>query len=533
MMMPLLCPSSGQAYDFYQPDLGYNFVTDGWDDVCPGPGLTRRIMPCIKETILHTTNLILYPFSEYLANTILVLCVLSIGLLGVMIIAGKTTAPFKDSIVLLVKLGAVSMFALGFGGMFGALLDIMDYFLVVVTAYVMVPGPFQLSMLEGCPTYNDWIDAPELLIWDAVDCSLNSLVGGIFSPISMTMGILGFILSCLVSNTLGVIIGLMGIRLVTQLIWAVIRALYIFIGAYIAIALMVLISPIFIPMILLNVTKSYFDRWLKALIAFILQPLFLFAYLAMLLAAYDVIVYSGPYSLYRAIAGDIVEKEDFCVPYSEGGHNCLGGWLWSNGGYIEDSILKKGVPINQKGARKAKKEIIMRDDAKPAGVINTGMEGSLLIHVIKPYTEEEAIRLDKNNQGRHLREIGLGGNGAISGPLNLFQIDIPVTAVDWAHLAHLQGYDPREQSQMAAFMIKVLMSFLMALITAYVFLTLIDSLPFISRGITNAAGFGDDKVFGGAGVSAMSPPGSAAVANVQSKIKGRFLAAGGKQVPNK
>ncbi|NBO19297.1 MAG: hypothetical protein EBV03_08760, partial [Proteobacteria bacterium] len=304
-------PTVAFAYDFYEPSLIVKNANGKVTEVCPGPGLTRRIIPCIKETLVDSTSRILLPFAAQMANTVRLLCALSVAILGALMIGGKTTAPFKDTLVLLLKLGGVSFFISSIYDIFVMLLDMMDSLLIMVVGYVMLGGPFKAKILNGCPDNGDFQNAPNLLIWDALDCTLNALVGGILSPGSLVGGLVGFTLSALMSNTMGFIIGMMGFRLMLQLIWAVIRSVYVYLGSYIGICLLILISPLIVPLILLTVTKSYFDRWIKLLINYILQPLLLYVYLAMLLVAFDVVIFSGPYSLFSVLATEKAVSDDY------------------------------------------------------------------------------------------------------------------------------------------------------------------------------------------------------------------------------
>ena len=71
----------------------------------------------------------------------------------------------------------------------------------------------------------------------------------------------------------------------------IIRALHIFLVSTIAIAILILISPLTITAILFQKTKNIFDGWLKQLLGFIIQPVILFAYLAIFVAVMDYSIY--------------------------------------------------------------------------------------------------------------------------------------------------------------------------------------------------------------------------------------------------
>lgn len=55
----------------------------------------------------------------------------------------------------------------------------------------------------------------------------------------------------------------------------------------ICIVILAIMAPIFVPMLLFQFTKGYFDSWLKLLISFMLQPMILVTFMTTMLAVYD------------------------------------------------------------------------------------------------------------------------------------------------------------------------------------------------------------------------------------------------------
>lgn len=530
--LPLLAPGQAHAYTFYEPDLGYNEFTGEFDhEFCPGEGLTRRIMPCIKETLLNVTNELLIPISEYMSRTITLVCVLAVVLLGILMVGGKTTAPFKDTLLLIVKLAAISMFTWNFGGVFGMLLDAMEQMLDIVSSYVFFSDSFNnAAILQDCPDYARamYEDSNSLKVWVAVDCSINSLIGGIYGDFSLTMGITGFLLSCFTSNTMGMFIGLIGIRLILQLLWAVIRSLYIFVTSYVAVCILVLISPFFIPAILFQATHGYFERWLRILLSFIIQPIILFTYMGMLLTAFDLVVFSGNHSLAHVIAGDAAKDPNFRKSKEDGGFGGIGGWLMEEGGgYGRDYKMPAGININSRGTQE-QTEVLEGDEEYMPRTVDTGIEGMQPVRVVPSRKVAAGMDMDPSKQRDLLSKLGVGGFMDAAGrvkkndKLNLFEFSVPVETVDWAFLAKNSHFNPDSDASMLRYMIKVLLSFFMALITGYVFVELLDTLPFIASGLAGSSV--DAKMLGTDGatssLSRMAPPGSDFMKNLREKTLG-------------
>jgi len=124
-----------------------------------------------------------------------------------------------------------------------------------------------------------------LAIFDTLDCKITRYLG--FGPEISTANIVMLIIS-------GWLIGPIGIYLVLALFFfglmiiaATIRALHIFLSSAIAIILMVYVSPLIIPLALFEKTKGIFKGWVSNLISFCIQPMILFAYLAIFVSLMD------------------------------------------------------------------------------------------------------------------------------------------------------------------------------------------------------------------------------------------------------
>lgn len=91
------------------------------------------------------------------------------------------------------------------------------------------------------------------------------------------------VLGLMFTNFLGFLLAIvLGISCVIT-IFVMFKALIIYITALVVLAILVILSPIFITLILFGYTKQMFDNWLKQLIVYTLQPIFVFTAIALLL----------------------------------------------------------------------------------------------------------------------------------------------------------------------------------------------------------------------------------------------------------
>lgn len=476
-LVTLVTPEPAQAYPFgwYGPPVSNT------GEICPGGfGLTRKIVPCVKETIIQGVNLFLVPFSAALASTINAVCVLSIAVAGMWVTSGRIKAATRDMVILAVKLIFVTIMTWNFGGFFGMMLDVMEDLLGLAGVYALSMS--SLSNNANCPAFSGAMLS--LMVWEQVDCAIEILIGGIFSPFTLAAGIAGFLMSALISTTVGAFIALMGFYIVIQLIYALAKAVYTFVSAYVAFAVMVLISPLFIPCILFKVTKPYFDKWLRLTVSFILQPMIVFAYLSMLMVAVDMTVFVGPNSVYRVLAGNAVDSYGFE----------LGSYLMGVGAYGQEPMMAQTIGLDP---NKIINEIGMQ------GTADTGAAGEVGNFASQTFGDWTSSLY---------QWMGLGSGGS---ELRFYKVDWPTTAVDWNWLAFIDGtlQWTNGQPDPTIFMIKLITSFFMAAVVAYIFLNMLDSLPFLSAGIAGVpAGMPT------LGHGQLAPPGSNLMETFKTKI---------------
>ncbi len=89
------------------------------------------------------------------------------------------------------------------------------------------------------------------------------------------------IAAILFSNFLGLIIAIVVIFACIVYVICIARAMMIYLTALLGIAILLLLAPVFISFILFKYTRSMFDTWVKTLISFVMQPVFVFTSIAM------------------------------------------------------------------------------------------------------------------------------------------------------------------------------------------------------------------------------------------------------------
>ena len=125
--------------------------------------------------------------------------------------------------------------------------------------------------------------------WDILDCKLVRSIG--FGAELTVPNFIITILAGLLTGGLGIVFIMFTFLFAIFYLRMIIRAMHIFLVSTVALAILVFVSPITITAIMFQKTKDIFNKWLKQLIGFIIQPIILFAYLAIFIAIMDHSVY--------------------------------------------------------------------------------------------------------------------------------------------------------------------------------------------------------------------------------------------------
>lgn len=189
------------------------------------------------------------------------------------------------------KLAIVMFFAIGDGVqyIFPKLLDITTG---LSAMYIVAISSTGISDYDYCNfdinSYNNQIS----FIWDFIDCKMSKYIGlynnenDMTTPYLLSLGPLVFFISFISYLAFFAII-LLSILVVVSIVALVARVAYIYFLSVVALAILFFVFPLIVLASLFEVTKDFFDRWLQLVIAFVIQPVLLFAFLGLLFLLMD------------------------------------------------------------------------------------------------------------------------------------------------------------------------------------------------------------------------------------------------------
>lgn len=303
------------CFSSYVSEACYNQA--GSKSLAPIP-VTSMIVQCIKESL---DNLVAGKGSpngesfisvaqKRLKNTVTAVLVLALVLFSIKAMSGGVQRP-QEMYMLIIKFALVIYFTTGntMSHYYGELTRLSNGLSEIVLK------ASSESKSKGICNYkaNDYKystgNYSYLAPWDRLDCRILFYLGAPLDGIGGKIGtggvatlavLLGAAPVLLVAGSvIGIIfaggqilIALVAIFMAILLMMVILWLCYVFILSLVALSVIIILSPLFIPMVLFQHTKGYFDGWVKELITYSLYPVILFAFLSFMFIACDKIYYN-------------------------------------------------------------------------------------------------------------------------------------------------------------------------------------------------------------------------------------------------
>lgn len=154
-------------------------------------------------------------------------------------------------------------------------------------------------------------------LWDMVDCRMKLYMGIGSNSSQLLAPQLIIILVGGLFTSYFIVIPLLSLILFICIFQLCVRISFIYLYAFLSFVLMMFMSPIFIVAVLFEPTKSFFEGWLKQVMASIFQPIILFIFLSFAFFAIDAVHFganknfNGNYNIIKVIKDSCSDPNDF------------------------------------------------------------------------------------------------------------------------------------------------------------------------------------------------------------------------------
>ncbi|MDX1974946.1 MAG: hypothetical protein SFT92_04655 [Rickettsiales bacterium] len=264
-------PNTAMAQVALQPSCGQimtGTATSGLDHT----PLSSMITACATSSVRFASAYVLKAISDYMVPTVGALFTIAIIFFAISIIQGERYVATK-SIGFMIRLAIVGTFSYNMGG--GNVVQVNGgwgnaFFVIFDQLLALVSG--------GVDPFVQ------------IDIIIGRLLG--FAPgISLASGMAGVLGGALVSSTVGMFMFGAGLMAILNLLFFILRVIYIYLQAYITIGFLLCLTPLFVPLAIFKSDRinleTYIEAILHKIIAAILIPTFMFAFLSIFLAVFN------------------------------------------------------------------------------------------------------------------------------------------------------------------------------------------------------------------------------------------------------
>ena len=420
-------------------------------------GLSSRIVACTQETLRNAGNTLFANFYPIVANFVTAVLTLGVIVFGIMMALGMVEKLSRDAMVLLLKVAFVAYFVQNVDMLYAWIIAMIDALSNVMFTFATVQHPTTPVCI---------ID--KVSVWERVDCLIDTLIGirtdnaggngsanRQLTGHGLMRGLVAFFGSAFFSSVPGFIIGIIGFMFIYTMLMFMVKAMFTYLLAYMAVMLMMLVAPFFMPMVLFRATKQYFDTWVKLIIGFSLQPVIIIAFVSFAVAAVDVVVFSGQRSFVRTIAGDAAKS---------GGFN-LNTYLDGIGAYSTRTIGPEMVGANH-------------NPAAPQTNRQRGVAGNVLM----------------TQCGQNVQNAAAGGvNNAVGAAQNCARgwvVGLNLRAIDWQKVAESRNPPVLVSgtgTKQAAFMKELMSSAILTAVMVFIVNALMRVVPSLANDLIGSA----------------------------------------------
>lgn len=275
--------------------------------ICSDGYLTERIVNCLRRIIDGAVQDFLTEFQLALNGFMLALITLAVTLFGGKILLGVVERPGQEAFTLLLKIGAVLLFTNSLGGFLPMVFPVMESMAGYGMSYIGAGD--SSAFLQSCSEAGGF----DASIWRKIDCIMQRIFtgGDVADDPTYRVGILWVLaVAILWTSFIGFFVFAMMFSVFLMIFLLVIRCVYVFLAAYAFLALLIVISPLIIPLVLFQNTVNYYNKWWRQFLSMIIQPMLLFAYMAFVFAMIDSMFFQdNEYSLASILGANWEEPQ--------------------------------------------------------------------------------------------------------------------------------------------------------------------------------------------------------------------------------
>lgn len=247
--------------------------------------LTGAIIPCIMYTVETTGKVYAEKFAAMMMPAVMAFLTLAITFFGLKLLQGEGQIGPK-ALLFLLKIAFVVGFLQLMPSLIAPVHSIMRESSEILAGVLAKPGKFSCD-------YAAYLKPGGELIWAQMDCVVGKLFGFMVADptkepnMLLAASGLGLLGGFLAGGTFGMFVFFALLGVLFTLFNFVVKTLLGYLNGFLIATLLIIISPLFLPLALLQPTAQYFDKWWKGIVAAMLMPVLITGYVVLALMLYD------------------------------------------------------------------------------------------------------------------------------------------------------------------------------------------------------------------------------------------------------
>ena len=279
--------------------------------------LLGKIVPCLVYTITQSTVTFTAQMVSWLQPLMYTFLLVVVALYGIRVQQHEPEI-YKQGFLLLVKIAIIATILADLGnvqafdgsGSQGKLIPAV--YGIMTDSQAVVAGAITTTNLK-CDISN-YGDANTPAVWAMMDCVMGKLYGftvsgadGKPSMLLMT-SVAGLATGFLFGGAWGVAVFFGMVAVLFSMFMLVIRTVVAFLTGYLIICIMLILSPLFLPLAFLRGTAPFYESYTRTVMAAFLTPIIITAYTMFALIVYDQMLFADNSLLQKIFKVDMIKN---------------------------------------------------------------------------------------------------------------------------------------------------------------------------------------------------------------------------------
>lgn len=260
---------------------------------------TARLVYCMRNMLEDATKTFLAKLvNDYAMKAISIVVVFALALFGIKVLGGMLRNPKAEAFSLLMKIGFILLIVTACKDPnHSTIVDFWFNTTDLMVEWIAGAGASAFGSTSFCPVSPNAI-GQWFSIWDRFDCLFSRFMG-IGGAAAIGTGFIAIGAAVVFSGGIGIFLFFMAFGAIIAIAQFLFRSVLMVLMSYGGLGLLILLLPLFLPLILFKVTEKFlWECWLRYAVGYVLQPALTIGFLLFALTVMDDLMINGSTNVY-------------------------------------------------------------------------------------------------------------------------------------------------------------------------------------------------------------------------------------------